>query len=44
MTFAQFLHEAGFWQWCGMICIAAAISPSWSLKTKIFNMSKDPKP
>jgi hypothetical protein len=26
MTFWQFLSEAGFWQWIGMICLAAALA------------------
>lgn len=26
MTFADFLFQAGFWQWFGLICLAACVA------------------
>lgn len=31
MTFAQFLHDATFLQWVGMILVAGALSPKVKL-------------
>ena len=52
MTIADFLHQAGFWQWVGMITLAAVVAHGASrfrlwgdiTKTKTKNIYAGNKP
>lgn len=49
MTIADFLAQAGFWQWIGILCIAAVLSHGiarfrlWGNVIKTKNITKEIK-
>ena len=44
MTFADFLYQAGFWQWFGLICFSACLASFRIVTIKHKHYEKEDKP